>query len=109
MALKGRLLFSDDFKTPTNYTSKPQPVADGWTVKIAHSNWKKTRDGVQSVWRGDHMPVLEFDCEQPFSNAVIEVDFRFHKEPGTNGLNKGAACRISPTNSKLVASGPMKP
>ena len=28
------------------------------------------------------MPVLEFDCEQPFTNVVIEVDFRFHRGPG---------------------------
>src|SRR5471032_1442183 len=98
MALKGKLLFHDDFKTLTNYTSKPQSVADGWTVKIAHSNWKKTSDGVQSVWRGGHMPVLEFDCEQPISNVVIEVDFRFHRDAGSNSTNNGAACRISPTN-----------
>jgi hypothetical protein len=104
MAVKGRLLFQDDFKTPTNYTSRPQPVADGWTVKIAHSNWRKTGDGVQSVWRGGHMPVLEFDCEQPFTNVVIEVDFRFHRDAGTNSANNGAACRISPTNFKLNPS-----
>ncbi len=104
MALKGRLLFQDDFKTLTNYTSHPQPVADGWTVKVAHSNWKKTSDGVQSVWRGGHMPVLEFDCEQPFSNAVIEVDFRFHRGAGAISTNNGAACRISPTNFKLNPS-----
>ena len=104
MATKGKLLFSDDFKTRTNYTSQPQRVADGWTVKIAHSNWKKTSDGVQSVWRGGHMPVLEFDCEQPFSNVVIEVDFRFHRDAGTNSANNGAACRISPTNFKLNPS-----
>jgi hypothetical protein len=101
LALKGKLLFKDDFKTPAEYTPQPQRVADGWTVKIAHSNWKKTRDGVQSVWRGGHMPVLEFDCERPFSNVVIEVEFRFHRDAGTNGANNGAACRISPTNFKL--------
>ena len=105
MAVKGKLLFQDDFKTPTNYTSQRQPVADGWTVQVAHSNWKKkTGDGVQSNWRGGHMPVLQFNCEHPFSNVVIEVDFRFHKEPGTNGPNKGAACRISPTNPSLDPS-----
>ncbi len=101
MALKGRLLFQDDFKTLTNYTSLPQPVADGWTVKVAHSNWEKTSGGVRSVWRGGHMPVLEFDCDRPFSNVVIEVDFRFHRNSGTNRANNGAACRISPTNFKL--------
>ena len=104
MALKGKLLFADDFKTLTNYTSRPQPVADGWTVKVAHSNWRKTSDGVQSVWRGGHMPVLEFDCEQPFSNAVIEVEFRFHRDPASTSTNNGAACRISPTNFKLNPS-----
>ncbi len=101
MALKGKLLFQDDFKTLSNYTSQPQPVADGWTVKIAHSNWRKTSDGVQSVWRGGHMPVLEFDCQQPFSNVVIEVDFRFHRDAGATNTHNGAACRISPTNFKL--------
>ena len=101
LALKGKLLFQDDFKTLSNYTSQPQPVADGWTVKIAHSNWRKTSDGVQSVWRGGHMPVLEFDCQQPFSNVVIEVDFRFHRDAGATNTHNGAACRISPTNFKL--------
>jgi hypothetical protein len=105
MALKGKLLFQDDFKTQTNYTSRPQPVADGWTVKVAHSNWKRTSDGVRSLWRGGHMPVLQFDCAQPFSNVVIEVDFRFHKEPVTNSANQGAACRISPTNPTLDPAG----
>ena len=104
MALKGKLLFQDDFRTLTNYTGQPQPVADRWTVKVAHSNWKQTSDGVQSVWRGGHMPVLEFDCEQAFSNVVIEVDFRFHRDPDTTSTNNGAACRISPTNFKLNPS-----
>ena len=101
MALKGKLLFQDDFKTLTNYTSQSQSVAPGWTVKVAHSNWKKTRDGVQSVWRGGHMPVLEFDCEQPLGNVIIEVDFRFHRDADSKSTNNGAACRISPTNFKL--------
>ncbi len=34
LALKGKLLFQDNFKTPANYTSRPQPVAEGWTVQI---------------------------------------------------------------------------
>jgi 3-keto-disaccharide hydrolase len=100
MAREGKLLFKDDFKTPTNYTSRPQSVADGWTVQIAHSSWKQTRDGVESTFPGGHMPVLQFDTAQPFSNVVIEVEFRFHRD-GTNGPNKGAACRISATNPTL--------
>ena len=63
-----------------------------------------TSDGVESDWRGGHMPVLEFDCEQPFSNAVIEVDFRFHRDTGAASTNNGAACRVSPTNFKLNPS-----
>jgi hypothetical protein len=100
MALAGRLLFEDDFKMPAEYSSQQQQVAEGWTVKVAHAEWKKTTNGVQSVFRSGHMPVLQFDCEQPFSNVVIEVEFRFHKGPGTNN-NNGAACRISPTNPRL--------
>ena len=101
MAIKGKLLFKDDFTTPTEYTEQPQPVADGWTVIIAHPNWRKTRDGVQSFWRDGHMPVLEFDCEQPLGNIVIEVDFRFHREPGADSASNGAACRLSATNFVL--------
>ncbi len=105
LALKGDILFKDDFDTPTNYTPRPQPVANGWTVQVAHSNWKKTSDGVQSVWRNGHMPVLQFNCEHPLGDIVIEVEFRFHKEAGKNGPNQGAACRISPTNPLLDPSG----
>ena len=105
MAVKGRLLFEDDFKMPAEYNSQRKPVAEGWTVQVAHSNWKKTSDGVQSLWRGGHMPVLLFESEHAFSNVVIEVDFRFHKQTGTNTGNQGAACRISPTNPKLTPHG----
>ena len=98
MALKGKLLFQDDFKTPADYKSTPQPLGDGWSVQIAHADWKRTNGGVQSLFKSGHMPVLQFNCDHVFSNVVIEVDFRFHKEPGTN---KGAACRISPTNPAL--------
>jgi hypothetical protein len=104
MALKGKLLFQDDFKTPAEYTEQPQPVANGWTVKVAHPNWKKTRHGVQSTYRGGHMPVLQFDSKLPFGNAVIEVDFRFHNDPGNDSTDNGAACRISATNFILNPS-----
>jgi len=32
MALKGKLLFADDFTTPAEYTKQLQPVAEGWRV-----------------------------------------------------------------------------
>ena len=105
MAVKGKLLFKDDFETPTTYTAKPQAVAEGWTVQIAHSNWKQTRDGVQSVWKDGHMPVLQFNSEHPLGDIVVEVEFRFHKDPTATGTNQGAACRISPTNPKLDPTG----
>jgi hypothetical protein len=100
MAVEGKLLFEDDFKMPAVYNSQRQQVAEGWTVQVAHAVWQRTSDGVQSIFRSGHMPVLLFESEHPFSNVVIEVEFRFHKEPGTN-TNQGAACRISPTNPTL--------
>jgi hypothetical protein len=105
MAAKGKLLFQDDFATPATYTAKPQAVAEGWTVQIAHSNWKQTGDGVQSVWKGGHMPVLQFDCDHPLGDIVVEVEFRFHKDSTSTATNQGAACRISPTNPKLDPAG----
>jgi hypothetical protein len=94
MALKGKLLFADDFKTPVEYTKQLQPVAEGWRVRTAHANWVRTSDGVQSRWESGHMPVLAY--EGRFGDAIIEVDFRYHEEPG-----KWGGCRISATNSEL--------
>jgi 3-keto-disaccharide hydrolase len=94
MALRGKLLFQDDFKTPSEYTKAPQPVREGWSVRAGHANWKRTGDGVRSAWETGHMPVLVF--EGSFSNAIIELEFRFHQEEG-----KWAACRISASNPRL--------
>lgn len=94
MATKGKLLFEDHFKTPVEYTKEFQPVVEGWSVRAGHAKWEKIGQGVQSVWETGHMPVLMYSGS--FGDAVIEVDFRFHKEEG-----KWAACRISAANPDL--------
>ena len=94
MAVKGQLLLEDKFLRYEQYAKDAQPAAEGWTVRANHAAWKRTPDGVASVWQTGHMPVLTY--EGSFGDAVIEVDFKFHAEPG-----KWAACRISATNPKL--------
>jgi len=94
MALKGKLLFADDFRTPAEYTKQLQPAAEGWRVRTAHANWDRGSEGVRSSWISGHMPVLAY--EGTFRDAVIEVDFRFHREEG-----KWGGCRISATNAEL--------
>ena len=94
LALKGKLLFEDNFTTPVTYTRDFQTVKEGWSVKAGHAAWVKSGKGVQSVWETGHMPVLVYSGN--FGDAVIEVDFRFQKEEG-----KWAACRISAANTVL--------
>lgn len=94
MAVKGKLLLEEKFQRYEQYAKDAQPAAEGWSVRANHAEWKRSRDGVQSVWQTGHMPVLTY--EGAFGDAVIEVDFKFHAEPG-----KWAACRISATNPKL--------
>lgn len=94
MAIKGKLLFEDHFKTPVEYTKDYQTVKEGWRVKTGHAMWTQTKDGVKSIWETGHMPVLVYTGT--FGDAVVEVDFRFRKEEG-----KWAACRISATNPDL--------
>jgi hypothetical protein len=94
MAVKGQLLLEEKFLRYEQYAKDAQPAAEGWTVRANHAAWKRTPDGVTSVWQTGHMPVLTY--EGSFGDAVIEVDFKFHAEPG-----KWAACRISATNPKL--------
>jgi len=94
MAIKGKLLFEDRFKTPVEYSKDYQTVKEGWSVRAGHAMWKHTKDGVKSIWETGHMPVLGYTGS--FGDAIIEVDFRFRKEEGN-----WAACRISATNTDL--------
>jgi hypothetical protein len=94
MAIKGKLLFEDDFKTPIEYTKEFKEVKPGWKVKTAHAQWKQSGGKVESIYESGHMPVLVYSGL--FTDAVIELDFRFFSEEG-----KWAACRISATNPEL--------
>jgi hypothetical protein len=94
MAIKGKLLFKDDFDNKMVYTKEFQTVADGWRVRANHQKWEQTKKGVKSIWEVGHMPVLTY--EGKFNDAIIEVDFRYFKEEG-----KWAGCRISATNPTL--------
>ncbi len=94
MAIKGKLLFEDNFKSPAEYTKEFQLVKEGWSVKAGHAKWVHTEKGVQSIWESGHMPVLVYSGS--FGDAILELDFRFHKEEG-----KWAACRISAANPEL--------
>ena len=94
MAVKGKLLFEEDFRRYEQYAKEAQPAAEGWSVRANHAEWQRTADGVRSIWKTGHMPVLTYEAS--FGDAVIEVDFKFHAEPGN-----WAACRISATNPKL--------
>lgn len=92
--IKGKLLLADDFKSPATYTKEFQPVAPGWRVRAWQAEWRHTAEGIESVWTSGHMPVLAY--EGSFHNVIIEVDFRFIREPG-----RKAVCRISATNPEL--------
>lgn len=94
MAVKGRLLLEDNFQRYATYGKVPQPVAGAWTVQTSHAEWRRSSDGVESVWTAGHMPVLKYNGA--FGDAVIEVDFRFHAQPG-----KWGGCRVSATNQAL--------
>jgi hypothetical protein len=94
MAIKGKLVLEEDFRTNAEYGKQLQPVPEGWRVRASHATWKRTDVGVQSTWESGHMPVLVY--EGSFGDAVIEVDFRFRKEEG-----KWGGCRISASNAQL--------
>jgi hypothetical protein len=94
MAVKGKLLLEEKFQRYERYAKDAQPAVGGWSVRANHAEWKRSPDGLASGWQTGHMPVLTY--EGSFGDAVIEVDFKFHAEPG-----KWAACRISATNPKL--------
>jgi hypothetical protein len=94
LALRGRLLLESDFQTATNYSKERVPVQEGWQVRAVHAKWVRTSQGVASVWETGHMPVL--GLEGSFSNAIVEVEFRYRSEPGRWG-----GCRISASNPEL--------
>lgn len=95
LALKGALLFAEDFRRYETYTKEKLPVQEGWQVRVAHGLWTRTAEGVKSTETPGHQPVLVFEGD--FGDCVIEVDFRYQKgEPG-----KWGACRISATNPAL--------
>jgi hypothetical protein len=93
---KGKLLFSDDFTIPENYTKEFQPLQQGWKVKAWHANFKHTPEGLESIWESGHNPVIAYECS--LKNVVVEVEFRFLKEqvPPQN-----AYCRINLANLDL--------
>ncbi len=88
---RGRLLLEEDFRRYEVYTKERQPVAEGWQVRANHGRWTRTAEGVRSTWVTGHSPVLVY--EGAFRDAVVELDFRFGREPG-----RWAACRLSATN-----------
>jgi hypothetical protein len=95
IADKGELLFQDDFRSYSIFTQERQPAkAKGWQIRVAHAEWRKTAEGIESVWTSGHNPVLVF--EGTFGDVVIEVDFRYKYEPG-----KWASCRVCASNSAL--------
>lgn len=94
LAQKGRLLLAEDFRSLAAYTKEAQPVAEGWRAKVWHGTWKRTAEGLESVWEKGHNPVIVF--EGGIVDAVIEVDFRYRKEAGKN-----AYLRIGPMAREL--------
>src|SRR5512141_448523 len=75
LAVPGKLIFEDRFQTPASYTKEAQAVQAGWKVGVAHADWRRTSEGVESLWTTGHMPVLKYEGD--FGDAVIELDFRF--------------------------------
>ena len=94
LAVKGRLLLADDFKSLPAYTKEYQPIADGWRVKATHPAWTPTPEGIASSWTQGHTPALFY--EGNFKDVVVEVEFRYRREPGEN-----AYLRVGPANRDL--------
>lgn len=94
LAEKGPLLLEENFQRHATYTKEKLPLQSGWTVRVAHGQWTRSTDGVQSTWETGHSPVLVLEGE--FGDVIVEVEFRYRAEPG-----KWAACRVSPTNQVL--------
>jgi hypothetical protein len=94
LAVKGELLLEDNFQQHAAYTKQPVTLKPGWTAVAGHATWERTPDGVKSVFKEGHMPVLKVEGE--FTDVVIEVDFRFTTEPG-----RWSGGRLSVSNPKL--------
>ena len=94
LAVKGELLLDENFQQHANYTKQPVVLKPGWQALAGHADWERTPEGVRSVFKQGHMPVLKIEGE--FGDAVIEIDFRYTAEAGRWG-----GCRVSPTNPKL--------
>jgi hypothetical protein len=94
LAIKGELLLEENFQQHEKYTKQPVALKPGWQALAGHAQWERTPDGVRSVFKEGHMPVLKVEGE--FGDAVIEIDFRYTAEPG-----RWAGCRVSPTNPVL--------
>lgn len=93
-AEKGALLLREDFQRLAAYTKESQPLAAGWSVRVAHGAWERTPEGVKSHWEKGHNPVLV--VEGNFGDVIIEVDYRHEEEPG-----KWAAYRLCAANRAL--------
>lgn len=93
-AVKGKLLFKDDFDQNIVYNKEFQRLTEDWEVKATHAKWEPTNNGIKSIYESGHMPVLTYKGN--FKDVIIELDFRFFKEE-----EKWSACRISATNTVL--------
>lgn len=96
LAIKGKLLLADDFKFPVEYTKEFQALQDGWKVRAWHATWKRTAEGVESIWETGHNPVLAYECS--LQNAIVELDFRFSSKANPEN---NAYCRVNLTNREL--------
>ena len=94
VALKGKLLLAEDFKSLAEYNRESQPVQEGWRVKVWHGAWTRTEEGLKSTWVSGHNPVIVYEGKT--QDVIIELEFRFQEEPGKN-----AYCRIGPMAREL--------
>jgi hypothetical protein len=95
LAIKGELLLEDNFQQHAQYTKQPVELKPGWRALAGHAQWERTPDGVKSIFKEGHMPVLKIEGE--FTDAVIEIDFRF-----TSEADRWSGCRVSTSNPKLL-------
>ncbi len=95
LSVKGDLLLDADFSRYESYAKERVSLPPGWQMRVAHGNWRRTADGVQSEATPGHQPVLV--VEGSFGDVIVELEFRYQAEPG-----KWAACRISAANHERL-------